>query len=381
MEYSGAKSIFMAFFYFTTVLAASIYMLKGRSSNGGKTSEGSTYGAELSFNRTIKPLLQLLLVISPAALFFWSSIVSEYPKSGFISILTSLLLLIFWYFYLFCFFTLTCIVYFFWFMLIRRPLRNIYVVALLFCLTATTVALPIILFMKENLFLMILFAPAAFFYIFHAFKDITTVKFVFMFLSNIVQLCLLFLLFKEIFISKHLTWYVDKYFDKYFDKWDGSSKKILIFLHLAPPVIMAITFSILGGTWIDTIFIVLPFCLLWPILFRSFFKIPKFLRSRIAKETRRKKHVVIALYCLAVTAVVLLFSSIGILTYPVLFIPIFIFIHIVIFIGIIIFYPCYLEFKRMLMLDGKPQPSVSSDDREPEEQQAGDAHGGRNSLT
>ena len=49
--------------------------------------------------------------------------------------------------------------------------------------------------------------------------------------------------------------------------------------------------------------------------------------------------------------------------------------HIVIFIGIIIFYPCYLEFKRMLMLDGKPQPSVSSDDKEPEEQQASDAYG------
>ena len=30
----------------------------------------------------------------------------------------------------------------------------------------------------------------------------------------------------------------------------------------------------------------------------------------------------------------------------------------------------------MLMLDGKPQPSVSSDDKELAEQQAGDVHGG-----
>ena len=30
----------------------------------------------------------------------------------------------------------------------------------------------------------------------------------------------------------------------------------------------------------------------------------------------------------------------------------------------------------MLMLDGKPQPSVSSDDKELEEQQASDAYGG-----
>lgn len=347
MEYTRVESISYCFFYFVALLAASIYMLKTRGEFEEKALK-RVNDKKLSFGRKVNSLLRLLFVVVPIGLYFCIGFSESERPGSYTWLAFPFVMVPLWYSYLLCFFTAPSVARFF---VIRKPVKNICIVVALFCLE--TIGVVLALGEKYNEVSELFFPPASLFFAvyFYIFKDASVAKVVCVLLLNIIPLCLYFLLFKEILgyeirAEDQLKMQINGYFDKHFDKWDGSSKKSLVFLHLMSPIIVIITLIRANNKhWFISVFFAGGISyLLCSTLLRYFFKIPKFLRSYIPKKVRQKTHIAIALYGLTVIVAASIFFKYILANDKTL-------INIFLLVGITVIYPCYLEFKRMLMLD------------------------------